>query len=234
MVGIVDPSAQRVQEVLRQKRESAAALCYADTKYFSNVNEAKSGLANKMPHLLILGVPPQFRGTSMANRNLETQVIEAFGSSPAIFCEKPVSTARPEASGKIAEMIEKCGSTISIGYMFRYLKVVQKAKKIMEENNIKPLSISARYTSAYTKITKPDWWTKSKQCGPIVEQGTHLCDLMRYFGGEVDLNTVQAMALEHYEDAGKLQKLDVDEDAIPADDRIPRATAAVWSVDAFW
>lgn len=36
---------------------------------------------------------------------------------------------------------------------------------------------------------------KSRDCGPIVEQATHFVDLSRYFGGDVDLDSVQAHAL---------------------------------------
>ena len=66
--------------------------------------------------------------------------------------------------------------------------------------------------------------------GPIVEQGTHFCDLSRYFGGEVDISTVTAHSLEWDETAGQLSKQSIDESKITPDNRIPRVTAATWSV----
>jgi Putative oxidoreductase C terminal domain len=63
-----------------------------------------------------------------------------------------------------------------------------------------------------------------------VEQGTHLCDLSRYFGGEVDLSTVTALSLEWDENAGHLSKLSIDESKIPPEERIPRVTSANWCV----
>jgi predicted dehydrogenase len=68
--------------------------------------------------------------------------------------------------------------------------------------------------------------------GPIIEQGTHFCDLSRYFGGEVDINTVVAHSLEWDENAGHLSKMVVDETAIPAEDRIPRVTSATWKYES--
>ena len=230
VIGIVDPSIKRVEQVLSQKTSSPAALCYTKTKHFTNITEAKEGLADQSPHLVVLGSPPFSRGTTLASRDQETQVINAFGSSPAIFCEKPISTARPSESHKVADMLARSGNLVSIGYMMRYLKIVQKALQILQDNNLTPMSISARYTCSYSTIRKAEWWDKSKDCGPIVEQATHFCDLMRYLGGEVDLDTVQAVALEHYENAGKLQHLAIDESVIPAEERIPRATSAFWSV----
>jgi len=64
--------------------------------------------------------------------------------------------------------------------------------------------------------------------GPIIEQGTHFCDLSRYFGGEVDIASVQAHSLEWDENAGQLSRMTVDESKIPPERRIPRVTAATW------
>ena len=64
--------------------------------------------------------------------------------------------------------------------------------------------------------------------GPIIEQGTHFCDLSRYFGGDVDIATVSAHALDWDDAPGKLSKMVVDESKIPPENRIPRATVATW------
>jgi predicted dehydrogenase len=64
--------------------------------------------------------------------------------------------------------------------------------------------------------------------GPIVEQGTHFCDLSRYFGGDVDISTVAAHSLEWYEKPGKLSALVIDESKIEPENRIPRITSATW------
>jgi len=94
------------------------------------------------------------------------------------------------------------------------------------------MSTIARYACAYESIAKPDWWDKSKSAGPIIEQGTHFCDLSRYFGGEVDIRSVQAHSLEWDENAGQLSKLMIDESKIAPENRIPRVTAATWKYDS--
>jgi predicted dehydrogenase len=129
--------------------------------------------------------------------------------------------------------------------MLRYLKATQKMKQIIEENNLVVMATIARYACAYESIAKPDWWDKSKRwvhhtnrrmlsaltvvsAGPIVEQGTHFCDLSRYFGGEVDVSSVVAHSLEWDENAGHLSKLAIDESKIAPENRIPRVTSATW------
>jgi predicted dehydrogenase len=67
-----------------------------------------------------------------------------------------------------------------------------------------------------------------RSAGPIIEQATHLCDLCRYFGGEVDISTIKAHSLEWHESAGHLSKMSVDESQIAPENRIPRVTAATW------
>jgi len=105
-------------------------------------------------------------------------------------------------------------------------------KQIIDENELTVMATVARYACAYEKIAKEDWWDKSRSCGPVIEQGTHFCDLSRYFGGEVDISTVQAHSLEWDEPAGHLSKQSIDESKIPEINRIPRITAANWKYDS--
>lgn len=84
---------------------------------------------------------------------------------------------------------------------------------------------------AYEMSAKEDWWDKARSCGPIVEQATHFCDLSRYFGGNVALDTVQAHSIDWNEEPGKLSKMPINEEKIPAASRIPRFTSASWKYE---
>lgn len=98
------------------------------------------------------------------------------------------------------------------------------------------LSAPIRYQSshipeqacAYEAIAKPAWWNKAIDMGPVIEQGTHFCDLSRYFGGDVDIGSVVAHSVEWDETPGQLSKIPIDESQIPEDQRIPRMTTATW------
>ncbi|KAK9461734.1 putative oxidoreductase C terminal-domain-containing protein [Lipomyces oligophaga] len=237
---IIDPNPARVESVLAQKRASppAVANAYADTKYFSSVTpEALDYLKQAKLDLIIIGAPPAYRGTTITGRNLELLLIDGYGSTPIppLFIEKPVATTRPDEPLEVAVRIGKAPQhvTTGMGYMFRYLKVVQKLVSIIRENNLTVMSIVARYANAYARVRKPEWWSKREQGGPIIEQATHFCDLMRYIAGvEVDLNSVKATALEYYEPAGKLSHQCIDESAlIPEEERIPRCTSAFWKFE---
>lgn len=232
VVGIVDPSRERFEWVMEQKQDSLALGCYRSTKHYCSIQEAASDLEasgrGRSPHLIMLATPPDCRGTMLPGRDLEAQLIRGFRSKPAIFVEKPVSTARGPEPASVSKLLMDSGNPVAVGYMLRYLRVVQKAMRIIRENNLAVMNVSARYITAYQRIRKFDWWDKEKQCGPIVEQATHFCDLCRYLGGVVRMDTVRAIALEHDEPAGKLSHQAVDESSIPAENKIPRATSAFW------
>lgn len=239
VVGIVDPSRERFDWVLDQKRASIAAQCYSMTAHYASVQEAAEGRkaagedAKTGPiQLIMLASPPQFRGTTQPGRDLEAQLLAAFGPGPAIFAEKPVTTASAEEAHAVARNLEESGNLVGVGYMLRYLKVVQKAAQIIRDNNLVIMSVNARYAMAYAQSRKIDWWDKEKQGGPVVEQATHFCDLCRFFGGEIMLDTVRATCLRHDEPAGKLSHFSsaIDESKIPEENRVPRVTSAFWYV----
>lgn len=148
-----------------------------------------------------------------------------------MFLEKPVTTGPAKDAIEVGKRIAKAGNIVSVGYMLRYSRAVQTMIKIIEENNLTVMATVARYICAYEKIAKEDWWDKSRSCGPIVEQATHFCDLSRYFGGDVSLDTVQAHSVEWNEEPGKLRMQAIDESKIKMEDRIPRFTTASWKYD---
>jgi len=235
IIAIIDPDVERAKSILRKKCETFVCSAYEDTRlYRSFADFVAETTPNQAPRAFVVGSPPMFRGTTLAGRNIEMQIVQHFPGVP-LFVEKPVATGPKdeiEEAFKVAKFIGESGTVCSVGYMLRYLRAVQMMKKIIDENNLTVMATIARYATAYEAIEKPDWWNKSKSGGPIIEQGTHFCDLSRYFGGDVDISSVSAHSLEWYEDAGKLSKMVPDEDMIAPENRVPRVTAATWKYES--
>ncbi|BEJ11550.1 hypothetical protein CspHIS471_0200100 [Cutaneotrichosporon sp. HIS471] len=230
VVGIVDPATARAQNVLAAKAKSQAAGAYMNTVIYASVQSATAALATTPPHLVIVGCPPAFRGTTDPSRgfDIERQLSDSFPNT-ALFIEKPVGAGDVGEAMAVADLLEKRKSNlVTVGYMLRYSAAVQMMKRIIKENNLVVMMTSARYVMAYENSTKAAWWDKSIDCGPIIEQATHFCDLSRYFGGEVDMDSIMAHSLEWYEKPGHLTKMSVDESLIAEDNRIPRFTSASW------
>ncbi|KAH8107119.1 putative oxidoreductase C terminal-domain-containing protein [Cristinia sonorae] len=235
VVALIDPAVDRATAVLAKKCETFVRSAYENTRVFRNLEEFIKNLSKKdTPRAFVIGTPPMFRGTMQSGRDVELQIMKHF-PGVALFVEKPISTGpvgEIEEAFKVAKTIRESGTLCSVGYMLRYLKAVQMMKQIIDENNLTVMATIARYACAYEAIAKPDWWNKSKSAGPIIEQGTHFCDLSRYFGGEVDMATVVAHSLEWDENAGHLSKMQIDETAIAPEDRIPRVTSATWKYES--
>jgi predicted dehydrogenase len=104
---------------------------------------------------------------------------------------------------------------------------MRKVKELID--SFGPVKIyQARYQCAYSNISRNFWWDTQTSGGPIVEQATHFVDLARFFCGDADLSTVQAMAIKATEPIGALGSQSVDESKIPEERRIPRVTTASW------
>jgi len=98
-----------------------------------------------------------------------------------LFIEKPIALSLEKAR-QINEVIEKAGVISSVGYVYRYSDIVNRAK---EEIDGKKIALVLGYYLC--SMPYPHWWrVKDASGGQIVEQTTHIFDLARYFVGEVD------------------------------------------------
>lgn len=233
VVALVDPSTARAEAVLEGKRASFVESAYRDTKVYRTIEDYHNAMKQagvKNPDAIVVGCPPAYRGGTTKGTDLEIQLMKLFPKT-AYFIEKPVGTGTVEAAKEVTDHLIKNGNIVSVGYMLRYLRCVQKMKQIIHDNNLTVMATNARYSCAYEAIAKPAWWNKAIDMGPVIEQGTHFCDLSRYFGGDVAIDSVVARSIEWYEEPGKLSKIPIDESKIDPELRIPRLTSAVWKYD---
>ncbi len=99
-----------------------------------------------------------------------------------LFVEKPLALSLEKAY-QINEVIEKNGVISSVGYVYRYSDIVNRAKKELEKRKI--ALVSGHYFCPL-RHDVPWWRNKNESGGQIVEQTTHIFDLARYLVGEVD------------------------------------------------
>lgn len=180
---------------------------------------------------VIIGVPPNAHGSMNAPSSIE---VDCIAKGIHLLVEKPISCFSVEDVSQVSYAVEaetKTGTIVSVAYMFRYSRAVQKMKEIIDKYG--PVRMfNARYNCAYSSLNKEMWWDSSRSGGPIIEQATHFCDLARFLGGDVNLSTVQAICIKQTDLAGKLDRLPPNlqnlEQILPEEHRIPRGTAATW------
>lgn len=97
-----------------------------------------------------------------------------------IYVEKPIGVDIATAL-KNAEAIEKAGIICAVGYQGRYSSLFPKLKTVIARQQIG--LVLATWIGGFPEVM---WWrNKSLSGGQLVEQATHLFDIMRYLFGEV-------------------------------------------------
>ncbi|HKB87393.1 MAG TPA: Gfo/Idh/MocA family oxidoreductase [Ignavibacteriaceae bacterium] len=153
------------------ERAKAVAQKHAIPQYFSNYDD-----------FLKSGIDAVY--VSSANAHHYKQVIEAARAGKNILCEKPLALNPAEAE----EMIRVCKENnvmLSVNYVFHFHPLVRKAKEIIENEMIgKIISISTNFNIEIAPSSNFRH-LKSGGGGALMDVGTHMIDLLRFFGGEV-------------------------------------------------
>jgi predicted dehydrogenase len=120
-----------------------------------------------------------------------------------LMVEKPLGLDYQTVAKK-AEIIKQSGIICGSGYCLRYLDTVAKAKEYLQDK--KTAMVRGHYLSSFVPTPWYREWEKSG--GQLVEQSTHIVDLARYLGGEI--NQVYAnMSLQVHHDVPNITIPDV-------------------------
>lgn len=123
------------------------------------------------PHAVYIAVPPHAHGPM-------EQAAAARGIH--LFIEKPIARCLDTAVA-INEAIRNAKTICSVGYCFRYNDTMETARQILKGKAVS--LVSGGWTGGMPSV---HWWRQmDKSGGQILEQTTHLFDLMRYLCGEI-------------------------------------------------
>ncbi|MFC7212654.1 Gfo/Idh/MocA family protein [Saliphagus sp. GCM10025334] len=111
----------------------------------------------------------------------DDQVTLAAEHGIAVFVEKPVAL-KPEQGRETQAAIEDSGIVTGTGYVFRYDEITEKALELLEGREISMLT--GRYWSS---LLASPWGNELELSGgEIVTRTTHIYDLVRYLGGDIE------------------------------------------------
>jgi predicted dehydrogenase len=106
----------------------------------------------------------------------------------ALFVEKPLA-ADLETAEALAEDVEAAGVVTGTGYHWRCLDTLAEARDLLAARP--PALLQATYVGP--RPPAPWWSRRSGSGGQLVEQATHLLDVLRVLAGEVDAVDARAM-----------------------------------------
>lgn len=176
---------------LRKLNQPIAAICdinadradavAADENAASYTDHGEM-LEKEKPEVVFTCIPPGAH---------TTQVADSAQSGAAVFVAKPVAQDL-ETAKNAADTITDAGVINQVGYMARYSDITDKAKELVG-NRI--LSMGIGRFLARMGASHP-WWGKFEVSrGQMVEQTTHVFDLIRFFLGDVE--SVQAFGIKN-------------------------------------
>jgi predicted dehydrogenase len=121
-----------------------------------------------------------------ANVNHYYQVIKAARAGKHILCEKPMAMTAAEAE----EMVNICRENnvrLTLNYVYRYHPIIEKAKELIEGGLIgKFISMNLNFNIDFPPGSNFRFIKEESGGGALRDLGTHMIDLLRYFGGEVE------------------------------------------------
>jgi len=124
---------------------------------------------------VLICVPPGIR----------RQVFErAAERDVAVFCEKPPADTLEHAHA-VARIVRDSGILCMAGFNMRYLPPVQRMRELLAGRTINLVLSTYLSCPALTGGFRPWFFDKARSGGPLVDQGIHYVDLMRYLVGEI-------------------------------------------------
>jgi myo-inositol 2-dehydrogenase / D-chiro-inositol 1-dehydrogenase len=170
VVGVADPDAARARAL--------AARCEVPA-----YPDARTLIAAVGPDALYVCVPP------FAHGDPEMAAVE---HGIPLFVEKPLA-ADLDTVERLAADISAAGLVTGTGYHWRHLDTVHRARELLAGRV--PGLVAARWLD---KVPPPAWWpARAGSGGQVVEQVTHLIDLIRHLAGEVDSVVAHGACLGH-------------------------------------
>jgi len=122
---------------------------------------------------------------SSANVNHYSQVLKAANAGKNILCEKPLALNSSQAE----EMIKVCKENnvlLCVNYIYRFHPLVRKVKELISSHLIgKIVTINASFNVDFPPSSNFRFQKSLSGGGSLRDLGTHVIDLLRFFGGEI-------------------------------------------------
>jgi predicted dehydrogenase len=124
---------------------------------------------------------------SSINATLESINIASLSAGKHVLCEKPLGRNAAE-SARMIEAEKTSGRVLKTGFNHRFHPAIWQAKQLLDEGRIgEVFTIRAVYGHGGRPGMEGEWRSSKEMCGggELLDQGVHVIDLVRWFGGEV-------------------------------------------------
>ncbi len=168
VAAVCDINAERAASVANEENATA----------YTNTTEM---LEKENPDIVFVCIPPGAH---------TTQAADVAKAGAAVFVAKPIALDM-DVAHRTLDAIETAGVINQVGYMARYSDITAKAKELIGKRKL-----GMAFGRFFCRMgAGHPWWGKfAVSGGQMVEQSTHVFDLLRCFLG--DVTEVQAFGLK--------------------------------------
>ena len=154
------------------QRSKALAEKFGAEKYFDNYDS-----------FLNSDIDAVYIGSTNANHY--QQVIKAASAGKHILCDKPLSINSSQAE----EMVKACEQNkvhLAVNYVYRFHPLILKTKEIIDKQMLgKIILMNLNFNIDAPPGSNFRFKKSESGGGALRDLGTHMIDLLRYFGGEI-------------------------------------------------
>ena len=166
---------------LKQLERPIAAVCDINAERVAAIATEENATAYTDHNEMLQKEKPDVVFTCIPPGAHTTQVADAAASGAALFVAKPVAQDL-ETAQHTRDAIASAGVINQVGYMARYSDITAKAKELVGDQK---LAMGFGRFLARMGANHPWWGKYDVSRGQMVEQTTHVFDLIRYFLGDV-------------------------------------------------
>ncbi|MFB6227726.1 MAG: Gfo/Idh/MocA family protein [Halobacteriales archaeon] len=112
----------------------------------------------------------------------EGQELRAAQEGVHLFVEKPLGLDQ-EYPAEVLDAVQDAGIITQVGHHMRYLETVQRAREHVSDRTL--ATVYGKWVGGVPGGEDFWWRHRDRSGGQVVEQSTHIFDLVRYFGGDV-------------------------------------------------
>jgi predicted dehydrogenase len=176
---------RRSECVGRQSRLRVVAVC---DRTFEGEGTLSEGIRYYRDYRRLLTEELEVLFVCLTNDIAAEVTIAGLEAGLHVFCEKPPGRSLEEIARVIACERRHPVSKLMYGFNHRYHESVQDALRILSSGELgRVINMRGMYGKAQLiTFNQPDWRTKREIAGGgvLLDQGIHMVDLMRLFGGE--------------------------------------------------
>ena len=166
---------------LKQLERPIAAVCDINAERVAAIATEENATAYTDHNEMLQKEQPDVVFTCIPPGAHTTQVADAAASGATLFVAKPVAQDL-ETAQHARDAIDTAGVISQVGYMARYSDITAKAKELVGDQK---LAMGFGRFLARMGANHPWWGKYDVSRGQMVEQTTHVFDLIRYFLGDV-------------------------------------------------